>query len=106
MGLAPDVMGWESTFPMVIDSLAQQGFIKSRVFSMDIRGIESDHGKWQFNSSSLHRLLIWILGALIFGGIDTKKFTGPLEKLPIVSSDESPDGATRYDSSPVFFKNE
>lgn len=35
-------------------------------------------------------------GSVIFGGIDTKKFTGPLHKLPIVPASQSPDKYTRY----------
>ena len=46
MGLGPNTSGWEAPYPMVIDSLSQQGFINSRAFSMDIRGVESEHGKW------------------------------------------------------------
>lgn len=39
--------------------------------------------------------LIIILGAVIFGGIDTKKYSGSLEKLSIIPASDSPDGNTR-----------
>lgn len=34
-------------------------------------------------------------GSVVFGGIDTSKYTGNLEKLPIVPAADSPDGYTR-----------
>jgi hypothetical protein len=34
-------------------------------------------------------------GALIFGGIDTSRYTGALEKISVVSASEAPDGYTR-----------
>ncbi|KAF4982963.1 hypothetical protein FZEAL_1533 [Fusarium zealandicum] len=78
MGASPDLSGWESEYPLVIDNLASQGFINSRAFSLDIRSIESDRG------------------SVIFGGIDTRKYSGRLEKCPIIPADDSPDGYTRY----------
>ena len=35
-------------------------------------------------------------GAVIFGGLDTKKFTGPLKKLPVVAPSDAPEPATRW----------
>lgn len=35
-------------------------------------------------------------GSITFGGIDTKKFTGKLEKRPIISQESTPDGYLRY----------
>ncbi|KAF4458207.1 aspartic-type signal peptidase [Fusarium albosuccineum] len=78
MGAAPDLNGWNAPYPLVIDSMAKQGLIKSRVLSLDIRTMDSERG------------------AVIYGGIDTSKFSGPLEKRPIVPADASPDGLTRY----------
>lgn len=78
MGASPDLTGWDSPYPLIIDSLATQGFTNSRAFSMDLRPVDDEQG------------------SVIFGGIDTKKFTGPLHKLPIVPASQSPDKYTRY----------
>ncbi|RSL88367.1 hypothetical protein CEP51_001734 [Fusarium floridanum] len=78
MGASPWLSGWEGDYPLVLDNLATQGFINSRAFSLDIRSIGSDRG------------------SVIFGGIDTRKFSGRLEKRPIIPGDDSPDGYTRY----------
>ncbi|KAK3304875.1 aspartic peptidase domain-containing protein [Chaetomium strumarium] len=78
MGAGPDLLGWDSDYPLIIDSLAQQGLTNSRAFSMDLRGFASDRG------------------SVIFGGIDTKKYKGDLVKLPIIPAAESPDGYTRF----------
>ncbi|KAM5342114.1 hypothetical protein ACJ41O_015145 [Fusarium nematophilum] len=78
MGAGPDLNGWDAPYPLVIDSLAKQGLINSRAFSLDIRGIDSERG------------------SAIFGGIDTRKYSGRLEKRPIIPAESSPDGYTRY----------
>ncbi|KAL5090968.1 hypothetical protein Trisim1_003932 [Trichoderma cf. simile WF8] len=78
LGAGPDLSGWKSPYPFVIDNLATQGFIKSRAFSLDIRGLDSDRG------------------SVTYGGIDVKKFSGPLAKRPIIPAASSPDGYTRY----------
>jgi hypothetical protein len=44
MGAGPDLGGWKSPYPLVIDSLAQQGITNSRAFSMDLRGFDSARG--------------------------------------------------------------
>ncbi|RFU73371.1 secreted aspartic ase [Trichoderma arundinaceum] len=78
LGAGPSLNGWKSAYPYVIDNLASQGFIKSRAFSLDIRGLASDRG------------------SVVYGGIDKKKFSGPLAKRPIIPAADSPDGYTRY----------
>ncbi|KAL7955286.1 acid protease [Trichoderma compactum] len=78
LGAGPDLSGWTSPYPFVIDNLAKQGFIKSRAFSLDIRGLDSDRG------------------SVTYGGIDVKKFSGALAKKPIIPAASSPDGYTRY----------
>lgn len=78
MGAGPQLRSWKSDYPMVLDNLVAQGFIKSRAFSLDIRSIRSNRG------------------SVVFGGIDTKKFSGPLEKRPIIPAAESPDKLIRY----------
>ncbi len=37
-----------------------------------------------------------LAGAVIFGGIDVKKYSGNLVKRPIIPAAQSPDGYTRY----------
>ncbi|KAM0234576.1 hypothetical protein ACHAPO_006470 [Fusarium lateritium] len=78
MGAGPDLNGWDAPYPLVIDSMVKQGLIKSRALSLDIRTIDSDRG------------------AVIFGGLDTAKYSGRLQKLPIIPASSSPDGLTRY----------
>jgi hypothetical protein len=78
LGMGPDLSGWDSIYPFLVDSLAEQGFTNSRAFSLDLRSLDSDRG------------------SLVLGGIDTKKYSGPLEKRPIIPAAESPDGYTRF----------
>ncbi|PNP53373.1 hypothetical protein THARTR1_06067 [Trichoderma harzianum] len=78
LGAGPDLSGWTSPYPFVIDNLAKQGFIQSRAFSLDIRGLDSDRG------------------SVTYGGIDVKKYSGALAKKPIIPAASSPDGYTRY----------
>ncbi|KAH0594468.1 hypothetical protein MHUMG1_07818 [Metarhizium humberi] len=78
LGAAPQLKGWKSDYPLVLDNMVAQGFIKSRAFSLDIRTLASKRG------------------SVVFGGIDTKKFSGHLEKRPIIPAAESPDKLTRY----------
>lgn len=44
MGAGPNLDGWDSEYPLVIDSLVQQGYIQSRAFSLDIRGLDAEEG--------------------------------------------------------------
>ncbi|KAK3906135.1 aspartic peptidase domain-containing protein [Staphylotrichum tortipilum] len=78
MGAGPSLYGWDNDYLLPIDSLADQGLINSRAFSMDLRGFDSDRG------------------SVIFGGLDVKKYSGNLVKRPIIPAAESPDGLTRY----------
>ncbi|KAL7782899.1 acid protease [Trichoderma afarasin] len=77
-GAGPDLRGWDDPYPTVINTLAQQGFTSSRAYSLDLQSIESQRG------------------SVIFGGIDTGKFSGHLEKRPVIPAEQSPDGATRF----------
>lgn len=45
MGAGPSLEGWENSYPLVVDSLAQQGLTNSRAFSMDLRGFDSARGR-------------------------------------------------------------
>ncbi|CAI4210834.1 unnamed protein product [Parascedosporium putredinis] len=69
LGLGPDLRdGFTAGKPysLVLNSMQAQGFIKSRSFSIDLRHAEDRNG------------------AVIFGGLDVKKFTGPLASFPMV----------------------
>ncbi|KAK4097477.1 acid protease [Parathielavia hyrcaniae] len=35
-------------------------------------------------------------GVIVFGGVDTSKFAGPLARLPVLPADQSPDGVPRF----------
>ncbi|KAK8141587.1 hypothetical protein G3M48_010268 [Beauveria asiatica] len=69
LGLAPDLhAGFDGDEPysLVLNSMAKQGVIASRVFSLDLRHSDTK------------------TGALIYGGLDRSKFVGTLEKVPII----------------------
>ncbi|KAL8364688.1 hypothetical protein RB595_003797 [Gaeumannomyces hyphopodioides] len=78
LGLGPKLGSRGVDYPFVLDSLAEQGQIKSRAFSLDLRSVDNPNG------------------AVIFGGVDTTKFIGSLAKLPILRPSETPRGADRY----------
>lgn len=67
MGMGPNPWyGYDST-NLILDSMASQGLIASRAFSLDLRNdYDAD-------------------GSIIFGGLDVKKFLGPLQTLPFES---------------------
>ncbi|KAB5582231.1 aspartic peptidase domain-containing protein [Coniochaeta sp. 2T2.1] len=78
LGLAPFLGGSSPRYPFVLDTMVAQGEINSRAFSLDLRSIDSPDG------------------SVIFGGIDTKKYTGSLEKTPIIPAAAAPFGTDRY----------
>ncbi|KAK4185796.1 aspartic peptidase domain-containing protein [Podospora australis] len=78
LGVGPNVHGWDWGYPLFLDNLKQQGFINSRAFSLDVRGLASSSG------------------AVIFGGLDTSKYIGDLVKLPVLPPTQAPDGMTRF----------
>ena len=59
--------------PSVVDALADHGLTNSRAFSIHLSSTGSSTSDQ---------------GSVIFGGIDTKKFTGPLSKLPNINERE------------------
>lgn len=77
LGLSPPLLG-VNKYPYVLDTMVDQGLIKSRAFSLDLRGVDNPNG------------------AIIFGGIDTGKYIGELAKLPMLPPRRSPRGANRY----------
>ncbi|TLS25103.1 hypothetical protein PpBr36_06928 [Pyricularia pennisetigena] len=79
MGLGPRLgRPRESNYSLLLESLVEQRHIRSRAFSLDLRSVNSR------------------TGAVIFGGIDTTKFIGDLSKTPMLSPQETPQGADRY----------
>ena len=72
-GLAPNLdTGFDGDEPysLVLNSMAEQGVIDSRVFALDLRHTEAE------------------TGALIYGGVDRSKFIGRLEKMPVIRGQE------------------
>ncbi|KAK7723877.1 hypothetical protein SLS64_000208 [Diaporthe eres] len=71
MGMGPNVVyGYNSSsqpHSLVLDSMASQGLIASRAFSLNLR--EHDDAP----------------GSIVFGGVDQKKFLGSLQTLPLES---------------------
>lgn len=39
LGAAPSLTGWDNGYPLAIDSLATQGIIQSKTFSVDLKGL-------------------------------------------------------------------
>ncbi|CAH0047381.1 unnamed protein product [Clonostachys solani] len=71
LGLGPDLdrgFALNESHPLVLDTMAQSKAISSRVYSVGLGGADEAEG------------------SLIFGGIDKGRYTGSLEKLPIVKS--------------------
>jgi hypothetical protein len=66
------------SYNSVIDQLWTQGIIPSRAFSVDLASIDVAQG------------------SVIFGGIDTMKYSGTLKKLPIIPYQLAPDHYPRY----------
>ncbi|OTA62037.1 acid protease [Hypoxylon sp. EC38] len=61
-----------------IDELEAQGVTETKAFSLALGSKDEQEG------------------VVIFGGLDTGKFTGTLQTLPIIPAQESPDGVPRY----------
>ncbi|POS70765.1 hypothetical protein DHEL01_v210839 [Diaporthe helianthi] len=77
LGLAPPTES-EPLYTYVLDNMVEQGLIDSRAFSLDLRDVDSPDG------------------SVIFGGVDTGKFIGELQKCPILDPLDTPSGADRY----------
>ncbi|CZR62854.1 uncharacterized protein PAC_12751 [Phialocephala subalpina] len=69
---------YTTQYPNIIDQMATQNITKSRAFSLNLGGVDTK------------------TGAIVFGGIDTKKFYGKLGKQAIIPYKQSPDGFPRY----------
>ncbi|KAH8657184.1 aspartic peptidase domain-containing protein [Tricladium varicosporioides] len=71
-------MGLATNYSTVVDQLFAQNITSSRAFSLNLAGINKTQG------------------SIIFGGIDTMKYSGTLEKVAIIPPRLSPDGFPRY----------
>ncbi|KAI1259668.1 acid protease [Xylariaceae sp. FL1019] len=60
-------------YPIIIDSLADQGFTNTKLFSMDLGGQPAPGAA--------------ITGEMVFGGVDTSKYSGFLQRVPTDPSD-------------------
>ncbi|KAI1643870.1 acid protease [Daldinia loculata] len=67
-----------TSYKNFVDELADQGVTDTKAFSLALGGKEEQEG------------------VIIFGGLDTGKFTGTLQTLPIIPAEESPDKVPRY----------
>lgn len=54
-------------YSLILDSMASQGQVESRAFSLNLGGYDDS------------------TGSIIFGGLDKKKFSGSLQTLPLDS---------------------
>ncbi|KAK1990724.1 eukaryotic aspartyl protease [Colletotrichum falcatum] len=70
--------GVNTRYKNLIDELASQGVTRTRAFSLGLGSKDEQEG------------------AIVFGGIDTSKFSGPLARLPIIPAGQAPDGVARY----------
>ncbi|KAK3339969.1 aspartic peptidase domain-containing protein [Lasiosphaeria hispida] len=70
--------GIATTYPNFVDQLAAQNATKVKAYTLALGSKEAQEG------------------VIVFGGVDTSKFGGPLVKLPIISPDKSPDLVPRY----------
>lgn len=73
-GLAPDLKGGfdnaDEPYSLVLHSMAEQGLIASRSFSLDLRHAEDQQG------------------AIIYGGMDRNKFIGEFQSMPVIRGQE------------------
>ncbi|KAF8861487.1 acid protease [Acephala macrosclerotiorum] len=69
--------GVDTSYNNVIDNLKAQGITQSKAFGLNLASID-------------------ISGAIIFGGIDVMKYSGSLQKMPIIPKTSAPDRYARY----------
>ncbi|KAF6806770.1 secreted aspartic proteinase [Colletotrichum musicola] len=70
--------GVNTRYKNLVDELAAQGVTRTKAFSLGLGSKDEQEG------------------AIIFGGVDSSKFSGALARLPIVPAEQSPDGVARY----------
>ena len=88
-------MGYEEHSWGILDEMVTQEIIQSPAFSMYLGSTGINEGKLRISIS--HPILpADVSGSIIFGGLDTKKFSGSLEKMPMLRSSDTFDGVVRY----------
>lgn len=70
--------GIATRYPNFIDQLAAQNATKVKAYTLALGSKDEQEG------------------VIVFGGIDTSKFAGPLAKLPVIPADMSPDMVPRF----------
>lgn len=71
-------IGINTAYKNFVDQLADQGITKTKAYSVAL-GSKTDKA-----------------GVVVFGGVDSGKFTGKLAPLPIIPGKNSPDGVARF----------
>lgn len=71
-------VGVNTGYKNFVDQLADQGITKTKAYSVAL-GSKTDKA-----------------GVVVFGGVDTGKFSGKLAPLPIIPANQSPDGVARF----------
>lgn len=81
MGFGPPPFGFNNSdsYPLILTSMAKQGAIKSPAFSLHLN---------DFNNTK---------GAVIFGGVDKKKYKGSLAKIPFKTVQFKTDDGQKFD---------
>lgn len=70
--------GIATKYQNFVDQLASQNATRSKIYTLALGSKEEKEG------------------VIVFGGVDTSKFAGPLAKLPIIPARDSPDGVPRF----------
>ncbi len=97
LGLAPDgAQGFNAGFSnhSVLSTMARQKIINSRAFSLALGAANASvtHPGIGFCRIMIKWPLIWILGLLVFGGIDKNRYSGSFVKAPVLPIDQGLDG--------------
>ncbi|CCC14432.1 unnamed protein product [Sordaria macrospora k-hell] len=70
--------GLATKYPNFVDQLYAQNVTKVKAYTLALGSKSAKEG------------------TIVFGGVDTSKFSGPLAKVPIISAAASPDGVPRF----------
>ncbi|KAI9648439.1 hypothetical protein NHQ30_003073 [Ciborinia camelliae] len=95
-------LGLGTGYYNIIDQLALQGLTKTRAFAIDLGNVDTASGMIVSLVNGFNQLT-YPSGSIIFGGLDTKKYYGPLIKNPIIPFYASPDGYPRYWVNMTYF---
>lgn len=71
-------MGKTTRYPNFVDQLAAQNATKVKAYTLSLGTKDAQEG------------------VIVFGGVDTSKFSGPLTKLPVIPAANSPDKVPRF----------